>query len=133
MSHWTKVTVEIREREKLKKVLKKLGLNYQEGMSAKLKMKGYAGNTAMVDMTIDFGKPRSSDYKVGLNFNVETGKTEVIADWWGLQTTQEKFTEEVVAPYAEEVAVSQMISEGYLVADRQQTSEGVAITLVEPL
>jgi len=82
MSHFSSVTVEIKNEEHLRAYLKEMGYEIKNvGV-----VRGYNNIQQLVDFAI---LPRENSYPIGFRKN-EKGVYEVVADWWGVKGTTEK-------------------------------------------
>ena len=115
MSHFTKVQTKINHLASLLEALKKLGLKHtvaEEGQQ--VKVRGYKGDSIGAAVSIDLGK-----YDVGV-VQAEDGNYELVADWWGVETTAGKTEQEVVQEISREYAYARVVhaceEQGYQIA-----------------
>lgn len=115
MSHFTKVATKINNLVALQQALKKLGLNYTSAEeNQQVVVRGYKGQTLQAAMSIDMGK-----YDIGV-VQCEDGNYELVADWWGVETTVGKMENEIVEEINKEYAYARVIlaceEQGYQIA-----------------
>ena len=77
-------------------------------------VRGYKGDTIHAAMSIDMGK-----YDIGV-VQAQDGTYELVADWWGVETTAGKFEQEVVEEINREYAYVRVMQaceeQGYQIA-----------------
>jgi hypothetical protein len=115
VSHFTKVATKINNLVALQEALKKLGLKFtvaEENVQAVVR--GYKGQNITAAMSINMGK-----YDIGV-VAAEDGNYELVADWWGVETTVGKTETEVVEEINREYAYARVIQaceeQGYQIA-----------------
>lgn len=120
MSHFTKCDLKITNLVALKKALADLNHTFaeaQEGVG--VSVRGYKGQTMNAEVSIDMGK-----YDVGV-VKQQDGTYELVADWWGIETTrgttEAEFVEELNQRYAYQRVVMACEEQGY--AMEQETNE----------
>ncbi|MHB8764768.1 MAG: DUF1257 domain-containing protein [Deferrisomatales bacterium] len=121
MSHFTKVKTKIVDLMYLKKALKDLDYQFEEG---RVKIRGYLGRKMTVDM-----KVRTPDgYDIGF---VKSGESwEVVADWDMIRShTQASFVNEITRHYAYHVVKDQLASQDYQVVEERKQGQAVSMTL----
>jgi SOS-response transcriptional repressor LexA len=125
MSHFVRVRTQIREREHLVQALRDLHLRFQEGQS--ITVRGYAGNREAAEVVVDTG----SKYDIG--FRRQAGEFEVIADWWGVETStsigRTSFVQQVSQRYSYNV-IHEQAREQYLVVEEEQELENGDIVIL---
>src|SRR5215467_14005151 len=99
MSHFTKCDLKIKNLVALKKALADMGLTFTEATAEQqVVVRGYKGAKINAEVSIDMGK-----YDIGVVQQAD-GSYQMVADWWGIETTrgtQEKeFVEELTQKYA---------------------------------
>jgi hypothetical protein len=121
MSHFTKVETKINDLVALKKALDQLGWKYKYA-EAGVEVRGYRGQTMKAEMSIDMGK-----YDVGV-VKTEAGTYELVADWWGVETTkglkEEEVVKEINQKYAYQRVVAAVEAEGYSIDTNQVSADG---------
>ena len=121
MSHFTKVATKINDLVSLKKALDQLGWKYQSNEEGVV-VRGYKGQTLNAEMSIDMGK-----YDIGVVKN-EAGSYELIADWWGIETTrgvtEEEAVKELNAKYAYQRVLVALQDQGYQVDTNNVQADG---------
>jgi hypothetical protein len=125
VSHFTKVATRINDLEALRIALDKLGKKYavaEEG--AAVTVRGWKGQKLDAQLSIDMGR-----YDVGV-VRAEDGTYELVADWWGVETTSGKKEQEVVDEIQREYAFARVVqaceAQGYAIAreDIEQAEDG---------
>ena len=121
MSHFTKVATKINDLVALKKALDQLGWKYQENTEGVV-VRGYRGQTMKAEIAIDMGK-----YDIGV-VKTEAGTYELVADWWGVETTnglkEEEVAKEINSKYAYQRVVAAVEAEGYTIDQNAVASDG---------
>jgi hypothetical protein len=121
MSHFTKVETKINDLVALKRALDQLGWKYKYDEQGVV-VRGYRGQTMKADLCIDMGK-----YDVGV-VKTESGNYELVADWWGVETTKGLTEAEVVkelnAKYAYQRVIAAVEEAGYTVDQNQVSADG---------
>jgi len=125
MSHFVRIRTQIREREHLVQALRDLHYQFQEGRN--IVVRGYAGNRETADVVVDTG----SKYDIG--FRQQAEEFEVVADWWGVETStqvrQQTFLAQVSQRYAYNL-VKEQAREQYLVVEEEQELENGDVVLL---
>src|SRR6185369_10335749 len=121
MSHFTKVETKINDLVALRKALDQLGWKYQHA-EAGVEVRGYRGQTMKAELSIDMGK-----YDVGV-VKTEAGTYELVADWWGVETTrgltEQEVAKEINQKYAYQRVVAAVEAEGYSIDTNQVAADG---------
>ncbi len=121
MSHFTRVKTKIVDLLYLKRALKEMDLQFEEGRT---KIRGYTGRR----MTVDLKIRTREGYDIGF---VKSGDTyEVVADWDMVKTfSQETFVRELTRRYAYNVVKDQLQVQDYRVVEEKRQGETVSLTL----
>lgn len=113
MSHFTEVKTKIKNKENLKRALKKLGYEVVEAESG-VEVRGYFGATQKADFKI----LTKSHYDIGFKLNSE-GSYEFVGDWELMPKVsgieQETFTKQVKREYAHQSILEISEKMGYSV------------------
>jgi hypothetical protein len=121
MSHFTKVETKINDLVALKKALDQLGWKYRAAEEG-VEVRGYRGQTMQAEISIDMGK-----YDIGV-VKTEGGTYELVADWWGVETTrgltEQEVAKEINQKYAYQRVVAAVEAEGYTVDTNQVSADG---------
>jgi hypothetical protein len=121
MSHFTKVETKINDLVALKKALDQLGWKYKAA-EAGVEVRGYRGQTMKAEVSIDMGK-----YDIGV-VKTEAGTYELVADWWGVETTrgltEAEVVKEINQKYAYQRVLAAVEAEGYTIDSNQVTADG---------
>lgn len=122
MSHFTKITTELRDGELLKLALKDLGLEYAEGG---LSLYSIGGEKVRMDLVVTTeGKSR-----VGFRKNGET--YELVGDFYGLKTTARELLGQVLQRYAYHAIVAKSAEQGYQLVTEEKLRDGSIRLVVE--
>ena len=110
MSHFTKVKTKMKNLIFLKQALKDLGYNFTHGEQL-CEVRGYRNLREKADIAIHVSK----SYDVGLK--VTEDGVELIADWWGVETTrgvaEEEFVKQLQQRYAYHMVKNEVKSRGF--------------------
>ena len=121
MSHFTKVATKINDLVALKKALDQLGWKYTHNEQG-VTVRGYRGQTLSAELSIDMGK-----YDIGV-VKTEEGTYELVADWWGVETTkglkEEEVAKEINAKYAYQRVVAAVEEQGYTIDTNAVQADG---------
>ena len=121
MSHFTKVETKINDLVALKKALDQLGWKYKHAVEG-VEVRGYRGQTMKAELSIDMGK-----YDIGV-VKTESGNYELVADWWGVETTkgltEQEVAKEINQKYAYQRVVAAVEAEGYTIDTNQVAADG---------
>jgi hypothetical protein len=83
MSHFTKCDLKMTNVEALKRALADLELGFEEAAEGQtVSVRGYRGQTLDASLKVDMGT-----YDIGVVKN-DDGTLELVADWWGVETTK---------------------------------------------
>ncbi|SRR5579883_1898187 len=125
MSHFTKVATRINDLVALRRALDKMRAKYAVAHAGtSVVVRGWKGQTLAAELSIDCGR-----YDVGV-VRAEDGSYELVADWWGVETTSGKTEQEVVGEIQREYAFAKVMmaceAQGYQVAaeDIEQAEDG---------
>ncbi len=127
MSHFTTVQTKIKDLVALKAALKDLGYSFTEAEQG-VEVRGYLGQKELAEMSIHASKT----YDVGVKKTVDG--YELVADWWGVETTrgvtQEAFVKAVTQRYAYHKVLSEVARRGYTIeTDEVSTDQTISITV----
>ncbi len=121
MSHFTKVATKINDLVSLKKALDQLGWKYTHNEQG-VTVRGYQGQTLKAELSIDMGK-----YDIGV-VKTENGSYELVADWWGVETTkgikEEEVAKEINSKYAYQRVLAAVEEQGYTIDTNAVQSDG---------
>ncbi len=121
MSHFTKVQTQINDLACLKKALDQLGWKWQHD-EAGVTVRGWRGATMKAEMSIDMGK-----YDVAV-VKAENGSYELVADWWGIETTrgitEQEVAKEINGKYAYQRVVAAVADAGYTIDENAVQKDG---------
>ncbi len=121
MSHFTKVATKINDLVALKKALDQLGWKYTHNEQG-VTVRGYRGQTLSAELSIDMGK-----YDIGV-VNTEDGTYELVADWWGVETTkglkEEEVAKEINSKYAYQRVLAAVEEQGYTIDTNAVQADG---------
>jgi hypothetical protein len=121
MSHFTRLKTKIVELLYLKRALKDLNLQFEEG---KVKIRGYLGRKTSVDLRIR----TPEGYDIGFVKNGEV--YDVVADWDMVKSlSQETFVKEISRRYAYHVVKEKLEVQDFKVVEEKRQGEAVTLTL----
>jgi hypothetical protein len=123
MSHFTKCEMKITNLVALKRALDDLKLKYTSAeQNQDVQVRGWRGQKLAAEISIDMGK-----YDIGVVKN-ENGTYDLVADWWGVETTQgvteKEFSEQLNQRYAYQRVVEACEQNGYEMAEQKDEETG---------
>lgn len=129
MSHFTKCELKLKNLEAIKRAAADLQLGTtQAAETQKATVRGYRGQTMEAAMSIDMGK-----YDVGVVQNQE-GEYELVADWWGIETTkgvtESEFQDQLKRRYAYHNVLMACEEKGYTVEEEENLEDGTVNLVV---
>jgi len=117
MSHFTRISTKIVEKEYLTLALQDLGYTWVEG---EVEISGYQGNRTRVEMKIPTKNP---GYDIG--FRKTKDSYEIVADWWGIRDIkQEQFLQKLTQRYAYHATVAKLEDQGFAVINQDTQLDG---------
>ena len=129
MSHFTKCDLKITNLVALKRALADLGHTFTEAQNEQqVVVRGWKGAKMNAEISIDMGK-----YDIGVVKNTD-GTYEMVADWWGIETTrgtqESEFVEEVNQRYAYQRVLMACEEQGYSLEETKNEESGaIALTM----
>jgi len=123
MSHFTKCDLKITNLVALKRALADLGHVFTEATNEQgVEVRGYKGAKLNAEISIDMGK-----YDIGV-VKAADGTYEIVADWWGVETTrgvqEAEFVEELNQKYAYQRVVMACEEQGYTLEEQKDEESG---------
>ncbi len=123
MSHFTKCDLKMTNVEALKKALADMELNVVEAEAGQsVVVRGYRGQTLAADLKIDMGT-----YDIGVVKN-DDGTLDLVADWWGVETTKGVSEEELKTRLKQRYAYHNVLmaceAKGYSVEEEVNQEDG---------
>jgi hypothetical protein len=123
MSHFTKCDLKITNLEALKRALAAKDYKFTEAANEQgVEVRGYKGQKLNAELSIDMGK-----YDIGV-VKQQDGTYEIVADWWGVETTrgttETEFVEEVNQQYAYQRVVMACEEQGYTMEETKNAEDG---------
>lgn len=123
MSHFTKCDLKITNLEALKRALAARDYKFTEAQNEQgVEVRGYKGQKLNAELSIDMGK-----YDIGV-VKQQDGTYEIVADWWGVETTrgttEKEFVEEVNQQYAYQRVVMACEEQGYSLEETKNEEDG---------
>jgi hypothetical protein len=123
MSHFTKCDLKITNLEALKRALAARDYKFTEASNEQgVEVRGYKGQKLNAELSIDMGK-----YDIGV-VKQQDGTYEIVADWWGVETTrgttEKEFVEEVNQQYAYQRVVMACEEQGYTMEETKNSEDG---------
>ncbi|HEY3802467.1 MAG TPA: DUF1257 domain-containing protein [Kofleriaceae bacterium] len=123
MSHFTKCAMKMTNLVALKKALEAMELKFTEAeQGQQVNVRGYRGDKLQAAMSIDMGR-----YDIGVVGN-EDGTYDIIADWWGVETTkgvsEEEFKNTLSQKYQYHNVKQACEEKGYAVEEEVNEEDG---------
>ena len=123
MSHFTKCDLKMTNYEALKKALADMELMFQEAEEGQtVSVRGYRGQTLDASLKIDMGT-----YDIGV-VKQQDGTLDLVADWWGVETTKGVSEEELKTRLKQRYAYHNVLmaceSKGYTVEEEVNEEDG---------
>ena len=117
MSHFTTVKTRMVVADYLKKSLRDLGHDYEEGA---VTIRGFGGRKTEVEIKIGTGRSR---YEIG--FRQGTSGYEIVADWWGIKGINKKvLVRQLTQRYAYHAAVDKLRKQGFDLSSEEVGDDG---------
>jgi hypothetical protein len=114
VSHFSTISIEIKNGDLLKQTLEDLGYPVKENTL----VRGYLGNTAIAEYVI----PMPNTYDIG--FRKIDDRYEFIADLWGLGLNMEDFLGAIAQQYATKTVVQSAIQQGFDIEQQEVLEDG---------
>ncbi len=123
MSHFTKCEMKITNLVALKRALEDLKLKFSSTEAGQeVQVRGWKGQKTNAEIAIDMGK-----YDIGVVKN-ENGTYDLVADWWGVETTQgsteKEFSEQLNQRYAYQRVMLACEQNGYQMEEQKDEENG---------
>ena len=123
MSHFTKCALKMTNLAAIKKALADLQMKFEEAEEHQtVSVRGYRGDTLQAKMKVDMGR-----YDVGVIENAD-GTYELVADWWGVETTkgisEEEFQHQLGQRYQYHNVKQACEDKGYSVEEELNEEDG---------
>lgn len=123
MSHFTKCEMKITNLVALRRALEDLKLKFTTNdQNQEVQVRGWKGQKMNAEIAIDMGK-----YDIGVVKN-DNGTYDLVADWWGVETTQgtteEEFSQQLNQRYAYQRVVQACEENGYEMAEQKDEETG---------
>jgi hypothetical protein len=123
MSHFTKCDLKMTNIEALKKALADMELNVVEAAEGQsVVVRGYRGQTLEASLKVDMGT-----YDIGVVKN-DDGTIDLVADWWGVETTKGVSEEELKTRLKQRYAYHNVLmaceAKGYSVEEEVNQEDG---------
>lgn len=123
MSHFTKCDLKMTNVEALKKALADMELNVVEAAEGQsVVVRGYRGQTLEAALKVDMGT-----YDIGVVKN-DDGTLDLVADWWGVETTKGVSEEELKTRLKQRYAYHNVLmaceAKGYSVEEEVNQEDG---------
>lgn len=114
MSHFTRVTTQLRNLAVLRDALVQLGHSVSDAGP----VRGFGGQRVDADLVVDTG----SGYDVG--FVQEGDEIRMVADFWGLKNDPKQFLDQVTQRYAYLTVVTQAQDQGWATITEEVQPDG---------
>lgn len=123
MSHFTKCDLKMTNLEALKRALEDMELAFVEAAEGQsVSVRGYRGQTLDASLKIDMGT-----YDIGVVKN-EDSTLDLVADWWGVETTKGVSEEEIKTQLRQRYAYHNVLmaceAKGYTVEEEVNQEDG---------
>jgi hypothetical protein len=123
MSHFTKCDLKMTNLEALKRALEDMELGFVEAAEGQtVSVRGYRGQTLDASLKIDMGT-----YDIGVVRNEDT-TLDLVADWWGVETTKGVSEEEIKTRLRQRYAYHNVLmaceAKGYTVEEEVNQEDG---------
>ena len=123
MSHFTKCDLRMNNLEAIKRAMADMELSIEEAQAGQsVTVRGYRGQTLEASLKVDMGT-----YDVGV-VAAEDGSFDVVADWWGVETTkgvsEEEFKTKLRQRYAYHNVLIACEGKGYAVEEEVNQEDG---------
>ena len=123
MSHFTKCELKLTNLAAIKAALKDLEIQFDEAeQGQQVMVRGYRGDSIKAALKINMGQ-----YDIGIVAN-ENGTYDVLADWWGVETTkgisQQEFEHKLNQKYQYHNVKQACEEKGYAVEEELNEEDG---------
>jgi len=123
MSHFTKCDLKMTNLEALKRALEDMELGFAEaGEGQSVSVRGYRGQTMDAALSISMGT-----YDIGV-VRADDGTYDLVADWWGVETTKGVSEEEMKTRLRQRYAYHNVLmaceAKGYTVEEEVNQEDG---------
>lgn len=123
MSHFTKCELKMTNEDAIRRALEELGYEYTAAAQGQsVTVRGYRGQTLEAAFSIDMGT-----YDVGV-VRSEDGTYDLVADWWGVETTkgisEEEFRDQLKQRYSYHNVKIACEAKGYTVEEETNEEDG---------
>ncbi len=116
MSHFSRIQTQMIGKEFVKKALKDLGFDYQEGEQ---QVVGFGGQKTAVDIRV----PLKFSYDIGLR--KKGNAYEIVADWFGVRgISQKDFTQRLMQRYAYHATRDKLEQQGFNMVEEKVDETG---------
>ena len=126
MSHFTTVQTKIRDMVCLREALKDLNYEYTEAEEG-VEVKGYHGQTLKANIAIHASKT----YDVGVQVTAQG--IELVADWWGVETTrgltEQEFVNQLSQRYAYHKIIKEVKARGFALEEENEEQDTIHLTV----
>lgn len=126
MSHFTTVKSKIRDMQCLQLALDDLNYEYETSEEG-VQVRGYLGELETADLVIKASKT----YDVGVRKTQEG--FELLADWWGVETThgltEEEFVNQITQRYAYHKVVKEVKARGFSLEVEEEENDTIQLTV----
>ena len=123
MSHFTKCDLKLTNLAAIKRALEEMELPFEAASeSQQVAVRGYRGQTLSGEICVNMGS-----YDVGV-VKAEDGTYDLVADWWGVETTrgvsEEEFKQRLNQRYAYHNVKMACEEKGYTVEEETNEEDG---------
>lgn len=130
MSHFTKCDLKMKNIDAIKRALDDLGYAYQAAdQDQAVTVRGWRGQTTDAEIAVDMGK-----YDIGV-IRADDGSYDLVADWWGIETTkgvtEEELKDRLSQRYSYHQVVMACADKGYSVEEEENEEDGSVRLVVQ--
>ena len=128
MSHFTTVKTKLKDVQCLKQAIEDLGYEYVEAENEEgVNVRGYNNQLETAQLCIKVSKT----YDVGVRVTNEG--VELLADWWGVETTrgltEQEFVNQISQRYAYHKVLKEVKARGFSVEEEEEENETIQLTV----
>ena len=122
MSHFTRMKTKLSKKNHIVQALRNLGYEPKPG---KVRIRGYGGQEAEVDVMIPTGNP---GYDLG--FRKQGNTYEMVADWYGIHNIdRDAFLKKVQQRYAYHAVMERMKEQGFDLVEEEEEDNTIHLTV----
>ena len=123
MSHFTTIKTVISDLECLRKALKDLNYQFQEGI---YEIKDYEGRKTKVEIKFFI-----ENKEFGFCFSDDKNTYELIGDWYEIKGNHKKYTDQILQRYAYHKVIKELHQKGLVISEEQKLNDGAIKVVVK--